>query len=266
MGILKDLENVCNDIDKDVEKIAATLEKDLDKAKQAVSNGIDKLKSFLVKDFDDAELALLKGLQSAKLKKYASEISALQQLAKSGIASADKQSIVNDIESIIGKADSTAAGAVLSNLVTPTMQQAWPSFRSFRAITLGCDGEIDLIVGVSASASAGIYLPSPFDANKARVLIDFLASSGAEEGGDLGLTLGAWVDKPKGVGGGFIAMTVTGDLFAGAGVITVFTLALDPKFAGIVIDLEAGEEAELSIDCGYTLALPVPSGTMIPKS
>jgi hypothetical protein len=263
MGILNDLEQIGKDIEGDVEKIGATIEKDLDKAAQAVGNGVDKIKSFLVDGFDQAEQAIINKLTGDTLAKYAAEIKALRTLATGGIAGADRQSIVDDIEAVVGKADATSASALFSNLVTKTMQDAWQYLKTFQTLTFGCDGEIDLGIGVSASAGAGIFLASAADVSKSRILVDFMATAGVEEAADVGLCLGIWSGKPKDVGGGFIAVTVGADAGVGANVILYFSLSADPKFSGIVLDIVAGEDLEASIDCGYTLALPAPAGTLI---
>ena len=263
MGILKDLENAADDIKNEVEKIGATIINDLEKVEQSIKDGIDKISNFLVKGFDEAEQKIIDDLKNDTLTKYADEITALTNLAKQGIAFADKNSIVDDVVAIVKSADSNAATAVLSNLVTTTMQAAYSEFSKFKTLSFGCNGEIDLLIGASAGATGGMSLDHLADVNKCRILVGFQATAGIEEGGDVGLCLGVWTGEPKDQTGGYIAVTLDADEGAGVGIVLYFSLSISPDFTGIVLNFNAGEEIEASVDCGFSLGLGVPKGTIM---
>lgn len=264
MGILKDIESAAAEIEKAIKDAGAVIINDLEKVEKDINDGMEKIKSYLAKGFDEGEQKIINSLKSDTLKKYATEIQALQTLATQGIGSADITAIENDIKSVVTNADAGSASAILSNLVTTTMQDAYKDFTdTFDTLSIGLDGEIDLLIGVSAGGSAGIELSKPGDIDKARILVDFLASGGAEEGGDVGLCIGIWKGKPKDMTGGFISVTLDADEGAGVGVILYFTASLSPSFSGIIINLNSGEEIEASVDCGFTVALKVPKGSVI---
>ena len=137
------------------------------------------------------------------------------------------------------------------------MQQAYADFSGFTTLTLYSDDEIDLGFGVAAAAGAGMQMPGT-DPSLSRMLIDFEATAGVEEGADLGLALGIWQVAPQAIQGGFIAVTFGADVVGGANLIIYFSMTEDPELSGIVLDLTAGEEAEASVDFGFTLAFQVP--------
>lgn len=264
MGILKDIEQAADDIAKAVEAAGAVIINDLDKVEQDITDGLAKIKGFLQTGFDDAEQKIISSLKADVLQKYGTEITALRTLASKGIASADINAMVSDIESIVKNADASSATAIFSNLVTTTMQEMYGEFTAtFDTLSIGCDGEIDLLIGVSAGGSAGIEMSNAGDVSRARMLVDFLASDGVEEGGDLGLCIGIWKGKPKGMTGGFLAVTLDATEGGGLGVVLYFSASVNPEFSGIVLNINAGEELEASIDCGFTAALEVPKGTII---
>ena len=261
MGILKDLEKAADDIKSAVDKAAVAIMSDLKKVESDITTGFTNIKNFLITGFDEAEKDLINSKVSSILNDYAGEIKSLQTLATQGIASADIGVLTQDIKNIFLHNDSTAAAAVISNLITTTMQDMYSEFKAFDTLSLGLDGEIDLLFGVAAGASAGIEMKAFDNESKARVLVDFMASAGAEEGADVGLCLGVWKGNPSGMSGGYLAVTLDADEGAGAGVILYFTLSIDPQFSGIILDINAGEEVEFSIDCGFTIAVGMPSGT-----
>jgi hypothetical protein len=264
MGILKDIEQAADDIAKAVEAAGAVIINDLDKIEKDITDGLAKIKGFLQTGFDEAEQKIISTLKADILQKYGAEITALHTLATKGIANADIDAIVSDIESVVKNADAGSATAILSNLVTSAMQEMYSEFTaSFDTMSIGCDGEIDLLIGVSAGGSAGIEMSNAGDVGKARMLVDFLASDGVEEGGELGLCVGIWKGKPKGMTGGFLAVTLDATEGGGLGVVLYFSASLNPEFSGIVFNINAGEELEASIDCGFTAALEVPKGTII---
>ena len=263
MGILKDIEQAADDIAKAVEAAGAIIINDLDKVEKDITNGLAKINGYLQTGFDDAEQKIISSLKSDTIQKYAAEISSLQTIASKSFAGTDVNSIATDIEAVVKSADAPSATAILSNLVTSAMQEVYNEFTAFDTLSLGCDGEIDLVLGVAAGGSAGIELSNAGDVSKARMLVDFLASAGAEEGGDLGLCIGIWKEKPKGMTGGFIAVTLDADEGVGLGVVLYFTASASPQFSGIVLNINAGEEVEFSIDCGFTAALQVPKGATI---
>jgi hypothetical protein len=259
MSILKDLEKIGKDIESDVEKIAATLEKDLQKATDAIENGMKKLADFLEKGFDAAEQKIINDLKKDVLDKYSQEITALQNLRTMGLTSVDTNSVIDDIKNMVSNNGAAiAAQDVLSNIKTPEITAQYGAFSAFKSMTLGCDAEIDLIFGVSAGGWAGMNIPIPEPEND-RILINFNANGGVEEGAEVGLCIGVWIDSPKHLGGGCIAVTLGADEGAGAGIILCFSLSADPEFTGVVLNINAGEEIEASIDCGYTLALKIPA-------
>lgn len=257
MGVFKDLEKAGKDIEHDVEKIGATIAKDLKKAANAVETGLAKAAATLKKEIEAEEQALLLGRAKSALAAHAASIGTLRSLATAGIQSADPRSIAQDIANAFEHGDGSAAQAVLSNLQTGPFKDAMGEFEdAFKTLTLYATGEIDLLVGIAAVAGCGIdFDGKPGDA---RMLMDFDASAGVEEGGDLGLALGIWTEKPKDLQGGFFAVTLGADIGVGADVICYLSMSLDPKFIGVVLDLNAGEEAEESIDCGFTLAFKLP--------
>lgn len=263
MGILKDIESAAADIEKAIKKADAVIINDLEKVEKDISDGMAKIKSYLAKGFDEAEQKIINSLKADALAKYAAEIQALQTLATQGISSADINAIMNDIKSVVTSADAGAASAILSNLVTTPMQQAYQNFTAFDTLTIGLDGEIDLLIGVSAGASGGIEITKAGDVDKARILVDFLGSAGADEGGDVGLCIGIWKGKPKDMTGGFISVTLDADEGVGLGIVLYFTVSTSPSFSGIILNINSGEEIEASIDCGFTVALGVPKGSVI---
>jgi len=259
MSILKDLEKVGKDIEHDVEQIGAEIDKDLQKAIDAVGTGLAKAKALLEQGFDDVEQALIqKAIDDAK-KTYGDTISKLRTLAGQGITSADPQSIVNDIIAAFKDASGDDANAVLSNLTTSKMRASFSDFTDFSTLTLYSDAEIDLGFGVAAAVGGGVRMTN-LDLSESRMLMDFDASGGAEEGADAGLALGLWKDKPQDLQGGFIAATLGADEGVGANVIFYLSMTFPPDFIGVVLDLTAGEEIGASIDCGFTLSFKVPEG------
>jgi hypothetical protein len=262
MGILKDLEKVGKDIEHDVEQVAAEIDKELQKAVDAVETGLAKAKALIQQGFDDAEKALIKSVVDDALSKYANAIKSLRTLATEGITSANTQSIVNDIVSAFKNADGSAAAAVLSNLLTDTMKAAYSEFSQFTTLAIYSDDEIDLGFGVAAAAGGGIKMPGT-NPDDSRMVMDFEATEGVEEGADLGLAIGVFCDAPKDMQGGFIAATLGADAGAGANLIVYLSMEFPPKLAGIVLDITGGEEVEASIDCGFTLAFKVPAGAVV---
>jgi hypothetical protein len=262
MSILKDLEKAAKDIDHDVEHIAAEIDKDLQKAIDAVKSGLEKVKALVAKGFEEAELAIIKKVVDEAKSKYAGDIAKLRALAKLGITSADPNSIINDLVAAFKHADGSAAGAVLSNLVTDPMKNAFAGLADFDTLTLSADSEVDLGFGIAAAFGAGIRM-TRLDVNDARMMMDFAESEGVEEGADIGLAIGIWEGAPKDQQGGYIACTLGADEGVGANVIIFLSMALPPTFSGIVLDLTAGEEVEASIDCGYTLTFKVPPGGVL---
>jgi hypothetical protein len=262
MKIFQDLENASKAIDHDVKQIGAEIDKDLQKAIDAVKSGIVNVEALVAKGFADAEQAIIRGVAEAAKTKYADDIAKLRALSNLGITSADPQSIIDDLVAAFQHADGNAAGAVLSNLVTAPMKNAFAGLSTFDTLTLSADSEVDLGFGVAASLGGGIRMTS-LDVGHARMMMDFGESAGAEEGADIGLALGMWAGPPKDQQGGYIACTLGADDGVGANVIVFMSMTWPPAFSGIVLDLTAGEEVEFSIDCGYTLTFKVPPGAVL---
>ena len=262
MKIFEDLENAAKTIDHDVERIAAEIDKDLQKAIDAVKSGIAKVEALVAQGFANAEQAIIRGVADEAKQKYADEIAKLRALSDLGITSADPQSIIDDLVAAFKHADGNAAGAVLSNLMTTPMKNAFAGLSKFDTLTLSADSEVDLGFGVAAAFGGGVRMTS-LDVSDARMMMDFGESAGAEEGADIGLALGMWVGQPKDQQGGYIVHTLGADDGVGANVIVFMSMAWPPVFSGIVLDLTAGEEVEFSIDCGYTLTFKVPPGAVL---
>jgi hypothetical protein len=198
MSIFTKLDKVGKDIERDVEAFGDEIEKALKQATETVISGLEKVKTLVEKEFGVLEQELMQQAAKAVLTEYGDAISALRTLATQGIASANAQSIINDVVAAFKNGDGSAAKAVLGNLTTTTMQQAYADFSQFTTLTLYSDDEIDLGFGVAAAAGAGMQMPGT-DPSQSRMLMDFEATAGAEEGADLGLALGIWRDTPQGI-------------------------------------------------------------------
>ncbi len=232
MSIFTKLDKVGKDIERDVEAFGDEIEKALKQATETVISGLEKVKTLIEKEFGVFEQELMQQAAKAVLTEFGDAISALRTLATQGIASANAQSIINDVVAAFKNGDGSAAKAVLGNLTTTTMQQG---LRRLQPVH-----DADALFGRwdrsrlwrRGRGWRRMQMPGT-DPSQSRMLMDFEATAGAEEGADLGLALGIWRDTPQGIQGGFMAVTFGADVVGGANLIILF---LDDREPGAVRD------------------------------
>lgn len=261
MSILKDLDRIAKDVEKGLANIGDDIEKDLATATQVVQKGLDEGKQFLQKGFDEAEAALMKSKIAEVKDKYKGGITLLHNVWANSLKNADTESISNDVKTVFtaGATDAGAAASALESLVTSqTVQASYKDLEKwFDTVSAGAVGELNLVVGTAVSGGVGVIVTHGDDLSP-RLLADFAVSGGAEEGIEGGAFLAFWKHSPQDLQGGFLAVSVEGVLEAGVGLIFYFDVSLDPDFIGAAVAVSAGEEAELSVELGFTLAFKLP--------
>ena len=137
------------------------------------------------------------------------------------------------------------------------MQQAYADFGEFTTLTLYSDDEIDLGFGVAAAAGAGMQMPGTDPSHRgccwtlrrrqARKKAPTSGSRSGSGGHAKAFRAGSWLSRWCRCG----RRREPDDYFS---------MTESPELSGIVLDLTAGEEAEASVDFGFTLAFQVPPG------
>lgn len=263
MSLIGDLEKFANDIDNELKNLVLDIETDFEKAISFIDNELQKVNQFIENGLTDAEKNIIKNLQKEVLDKYQdifSQFNTLVQKVKTEVDSAE--TIFNDIKDIVVNKSNQSVTGLLNNLTAITdIKNFYANLAHFTTITIGCDAQFEIVAGVQACGYGGIDFT---DVNKginfindARVLVDMSASGGVEAGGDAGVTMGLWLDKPKNIQGGFIAAQLDATDLEGIEATLIFSISEHPDFIGIVIDFNAGADDGASFDCGYTLALKV---------
>jgi hypothetical protein len=119
--------------------------------------------------------------------------------------------------------------------------------------SVGGIGEVELGIGVAASAGAGIK----WDLSDKRFIVDFGASVGVEEGGEAGAFVGFWTKDPRDLQEPYIAATLEADFVVGVGVKFYFSM-LEGDFVGFVVIVDVGEDFDAGFEVGYTATFRFP--------
>lgn len=260
MSILGELEGVAKEVEKDLANIGDDIEKDLAAATQVVEAGLDKAKTFLQQGFDEAETKILNDKIAEVKKEFGDGIKLLDNLYSS-VKAADPKIIISDVITLFtpGATGAPQAASALESLLTnQTLQASYKEIEKagFDTISVGAVGEVNLVGGAATSCGLGIIITH--DDHDPRLLADFAVSGGAEEGLEGGAFLAFWRHSPKDLQGAFLAASVEGVVEAGLGLVFFFDVSLDPSFIGAAVAISVGEEAEASVELGFTLAFKVP--------
>ena len=159
------------------------------------------------------------------------------------------------IASCAERGDSTAAReaikAALEEASGVTREMGKLSSADLVTLTFEVGGQVDLGVGADASAGFAAAVPDVLDI---KAYASAGITAGAEEGVDLGLTIGMSPQKYDDQGGPFVAVSVSVEAALGGGLAVSFNLP-DMSFGGVSVAIEAGEELQVAVGAGYSWAL-----------
>lgn len=121
-----------------------------------------------------------------------------------------------------------------------------------RAVSVGVDGSLVLIIGVQGSVGVAVNPLDPTDYTQAVLYASGQIEIGAGEGGETGVVVGFWNEAPVDLGGTSYGWEVEIDDFGGGYVEASYSHADGTGFIGVSVSLDAGEEDGAEGEASYT--------------
>jgi len=121
-----------------------------------------------------------------------------------------------------------------------------------KAVSVGADGSLVLIIGVQGSIGVAVNPSDPLDYSQAVLYASGQVEIGAGEGGEIGVVVGFWNVAPVDLGGTSYGWEVEIDDFGGGYVEASYSNANMTGFLGLSVSGDAGEEDGAEGEASYT--------------
>ncbi|MEA2488288.1 MAG: hypothetical protein QOH21_80 [Acidobacteriota bacterium] len=151
-------------------------------------------------------------------------------------------------QSILTAPEFTQMNALVEKHRTPGVNISFP----LRAVSVGVDGSLVLIIGVQGSVGVAVNPLDPTDFSQAVMYASGQVEIGAGEGGEVGVVVGFWNVTPVNMGGTSYGWEVEIDDFGGGYVEASYQNADGTGLIGVSVSGDAGEEDGAEGEASYT--------------